>query len=304
MTTPERLINIFAYGNETHVHSMGWKAYERKGNDKDLFSFLHSRASIDHKTAERIKIRESIKWEKFNSMNRLNGTINILISYGLISDNDLYCITPIVNGNAIMEDIKDALYSASIPDYLKLYMTEDGFDFPNLIDDDYFKAIRILWNEKKYISCLKLVFSAVDTFGFVEYGDSGNGFTKWLDEFCDLQSIGVTSKELWELRNSLVHMTNLLSRKVIDGSVRQLIPSIASIGAAAIPSTGNSERFHVARFIIVILPKGIENWLVTYNKDREKISQFIDRYDTVISEARLVVSYRVDGEYSSWHPRS
>ena len=27
----ERLINIFAYGDETHVHAIGWRVYEREG---------------------------------------------------------------------------------------------------------------------------------------------------------------------------------------------------------------------------------------------------------------------------------
>ena len=46
--------------------------------------------------------------------------------------------------------------------------------------------------------------------------------------------------------------------------------------------------FHVARFVITVLPRGIEKWLVSYNRDRGRFTEFVERYDTVVSEARLV----------------
>jgi hypothetical protein len=45
--------------------------------------------------------------------------------------------------------------------------------------------------------------------------------------------------------------------------------------------------FHVARFVIAVLPKGIENWLRSYNREREKYAEFVERYDTIVSEARF-----------------
>ena len=283
----ENIVNIFAYGDETHVHSIGWRTYMRDGSDEELLTFLRSKVSVDHETAMRQDIREPIKWEEFNSMNRLNATTNTLMSNGIMSENDMYCITPIVNGKVKIDGIDDEFSPDQIPDYLTIYMTDDGLDFPNLIHDDYFQAIRLLWNEKKYISCLKLVFSAIDTFGFIEHGPHGNSFIRWLDDFCDLESLGVTSTELWELRNSMIHMTNLLSYKVRDGSVKQLMPSITSPENEVIPHLNGIKSFHTSRFLLEVLPKGIEQWLKTYNQNRSKIVQFISRYDTIVSEARM-----------------
>ena len=44
---------------------------------------------------------------------------------------------------------------------------------------------------------------------------------------------------------------------------------------------------HVVRFVIGVLPNGIENWLRSYNYDRAKFAEFVERYDTIVSEARL-----------------
>ena len=283
----ENIVNIFAYGDETHVHSIGWRTYMRDGSDEELLTFLRTKVSGDHETAMRQDIREPIKWEDFNSMNRLKATINTLTSNGIMSENDMYCITPIVNGMVKIDGIDDEFSPDQVPDYLTIYLTDDGFDFPNLIHDDYFRAIRMLWNEKKYISCLKLMFSAIDTFGFIEHGPHRNCFIRWLDDFCDLESIGVTSTELWELRNSMLHMTNLLSHKVRDGSIEQLMPTITSPENEVNPHLDGIKRFHTSRFLLEVLPKGIEKWFESYNQNRGKIIQFISRYDTIVSEARM-----------------
>ena len=66
----------------------------------------------------------------------------------------------------------------------------------------------------------------IDTLGFGEYGPVGNCFVTWLDEYCDMGQAGVTSPELWELRNSLLHMTNLDSNRVRSGAVEGLKPVI------------------------------------------------------------------------------
>lgn len=160
-----------------------------------------------------------------------------------------------------------------------------------LIKDDYFDAIHLLWNNGKHVSCLKLVFSAIDTFGYVEYGsDSPNCFAKWLDDYCDLEMIGATSDELWQLRNSLLHMTNLDSRKVRSGRTHRLFLRITHPERDIVPWVDGMKVLHVARFVITVLPKGIRNWLESYNRDREKFAEFVERYDTIVSETRVAVS--------------
>ena len=286
----ERLINIFAYGDESHVHAIGWRVYEREGTYDELIQFLRSKAVSDHRIAARSQLQESVERSDFDSMNRLDATVHTLISDGIMSENDIYCITHIFNDGVRYDEIVDAIKASRVPDYLDIYLTEHGLDFPSLLNDDYFEAIQLLWNNKKYISCLKLVFSMIDTIGFVEYGPCNDCFSRWLDEYCDLQSIRLTSSELWELRNSMIHMTNLESRKVRSGKTAQLLPRITHPDRELPEYFDGMKVFHVSRFLLVVLRGGLENWLTSYNRDRSKFSKFIHRYDTIASEARL--SYR------------
>ena len=96
-------------------------------------------------------------------MNRVNPFVGALAARGIAGEDSVYCVTHIVNGEARVDETRDAPKAGAVPDYLQIYLTEDGFDFPQLIEDDYFKAIHLLRKNRKYVSCLKLVFSAIDT---------------------------------------------------------------------------------------------------------------------------------------------
>lgn len=106
--------------------------------------------------------------------------------------------------------------------YLLEYMKPNGFDLPRLLNDDYFNAIRLLWNNKQYVSVMKLLLSFLDTVAYLDSGDTPGNFQKWLNNYADITSLDVTADELWELRNSLLHMTNSDSRKVARGEVRRI----------------------------------------------------------------------------------
>lgn len=285
----ERVVNVFAYGNSTHVHAVGWRVYEKSGTYNELTEFLRTRASYDHRIAARQDLPAPLLWRDFEVMNRVNPFVGSLVQAGITDENDICCVTHIINGEVRVEDIHDSESTEAVPDYLTAYLSEQGFDFPQLINDDHFEAIHLLWNNRKYISCLKLVFSTIDTLGFVAYGpDERNCFTRWLDDYCEFESLGVTSGELWELRNSLIHMTNLDSRKVNSGRTHRLQPRIAHPDRDVPPFVDGMKVFHVARFVITVLPHGIENWLDSYNRERGKFAEFVERYDTIVSEARLV----------------
>ena len=62
---------------------------------------------------------------------------------------------------------------------------------------------------------MKLIASFIDTMAFLEYGDVPGNFVRWLDTYAKIPSLGIKSAQLWELRNSLVHMSNLDSQKVL-----------------------------------------------------------------------------------------
>ncbi len=284
----ERVVNVFVYGNSTHVNAIGWRVYEKTGSYDDLTAFLRKSAIHDHRIAARQSLQDPLLWQEFEVMNRLNPFFYSLIQAGVSGENDIHCVTHIVNGEMRVDDIRDAESPEAVPDYLTGYLSEQGFDFPRLLNDDYFEAIHLLWNNRKYISCMKLVFSLIDTLAFVEYGpNERNCFTKWLNNYCEFRSLNVTSDELWELRNSLIHMTNLESRKVHSGKTHRLLPRIAHPDHDLSQFVDDMKVFHVARFVVTLLPQGIERWLDSYNQDRKKFGEFVERYDTIVSEARL-----------------
>src|SRR5690606_9143663 len=102
-----------------------------------------------------------------------------------------------------------------------------------LLNDDYFKAIKLLFNAGHHVSSAKLLMSCVDTLAFVEHGDVRGNFTDWLDAYVDLEPIGISALEVWEFRNSILHMTNLASRQVLAGKVSSIAPYIGR--AASMP---------------------------------------------------------------------
>jgi hypothetical protein len=109
-------------------------------------------------------------------------------------------------------------------DYFGKYFTSQGFDLPSLINDDFIVPIRLLFEKKYYISASKLLLIFIDSIGYVEFGESEvNPFKKWLTRYTDLSGVDVTPEELWEHRNSLLHMSNLDSRNIIKGKVKRLI---------------------------------------------------------------------------------
>jgi hypothetical protein len=170
-------------------------------------------------------------------------------------------------------------------DYVRKYLTKEGFDFPRLLHDDFFQAIRLLFNHQHYASATKLLMNFIDTVGFIEFGDAGgNTFVKWLNTYAELTAIGVTADELWEHRNSLLHMSNLESRKVIAGKARRLA---WLVGAGAPSSIDSPEyKFYNLSELIKILASALSRWFDSYNRDRSKFRIFFDRYDLIVSDGR------------------
>ncbi|QQO35868.1 hypothetical protein JJC00_09985 [Bradyrhizobium diazoefficiens] len=174
-----------------------------------------------------------------------------------------------------------------MPDYLVEYASENGFRFTELIHDDYFNGIRTPFNAKLYVSCSKLLMSCVDTLAFVEYGDVSGNFGKWVTVYVDLEPLSISADELWEFRNSVLHMTNLSSRKVIAGKVSPIMPCLGEAGFIR-PLTGSNAPKPFDLFgLIKAIGHGIGKWGEEYNADRGKLLKFIERYDTTISDRRV-----------------
>ena len=81
------------------------------------------------------------------------------------------------------------------------------------------------------------------------------------------------------------------------GRTHRLLPRIAHPNRELASFVDGMKVFHVARFVVTVLPQAIVKWLQSYNEDRGKFAEFVERYDTVVSEARLVstVASTVDG---------
>lgn len=173
-------------------------------------------------------------------------------------------------------------------DYFGKYFTSEGFDLPNLINDDFMAPIRLLYQNRHYVSATKLLLTFIDSVGYVEYGDSEkNPFTKWLTAYAILTEVGVSPDELWEHRNSLLHMSNLDSRKVLAGTVKRLMCYVGVL-PPGIPTETTEAKYYSLQHLIFSIANGCQRWFESYNEDRDKIELFVKRYDLIASDNRML----------------
>ena len=181
------------------------------------------------------------------------------------------------------EEVKSIEFQFS--DYLTHYMTEEGFDLSQLVNDDYLLAIKLLYNNRHYVSALKLLMSFIDTIAFLEFDDTHRNFQKWLDQYVNLSDLQIVSDELWEMRNSLLHMTNVDSRKVRKGDVQRLMFYIGTL-TKGLPDKTDEAKYFELMGLIRAVAYGVDRWANSYNIDRTKFQIFVDRYDRIISDSR------------------
>ena len=172
-------------------------------------------------------------------------------------------------------------------DYFGRFFTEDGFDFGGLLNADFFQPVRILFQNQHYVSATKLLVIAIDSISYVEFGDEPGTFIKWLDKYAELGKLGITVTELWEHRNSLLHMSNLDSRKVLTGSVRRLVTYVGEMPEAVKLDQSTTGYYNLQKLIFEF-GAACGRWIETYDKDREKIDSFVARYDLITSDARML----------------
>jgi len=172
-------------------------------------------------------------------------------------------------------------------DYIGTFFTDDGFDFGGLLKADFFEPVRILFQAGHYVSATKLLVVAIDSVSHIEYGDAAGSFVRWLDKYAKLDSLGITSEELWEQRNSLLHMSNLDSRKVRAGKVRALVTYVGDL-PSDVELDQSTTGYYDLRKLLLEFGYACERWIRTYDEDRSKIDSFIDRYDLIASDARML----------------
>ena len=173
-------------------------------------------------------------------------------------------------------------------DYFGTYFTEEGLDFTGLLNADFFQPVRILFQNQHYVSAAKLLVIAIDSVSFIEYGEiKENVFIKWLNEYANISDLGISSEELWEHRNSLLHMSNLESRKVKSGKTRKLVAYVGEMHPDVELDESTTGYYNLQKLILEF-GQACGRWCLTYGKDREKIHSFVERYDLIASDARML----------------
>jgi len=310
----EKIFNIFPIFEGDLYIRIGFRVHEMEGTDEEKINFLLSRVEQDITEMIFIDLPENftvklpdgavIKGLTHESYDTLlhNGTDGLLYEpiFHLFDapENPLSVSTSIVDGQVKIdktihfETTPKAPFTKRLQEevpnyYLSEFMTKEGFAMDEMINQDFSKAIRLLFNNKHFASCLKLLMSTIDSIAFLEFGDvpKKNIFKDWLIEYCNFSSLNISEDELWEYRNSLLHMTNAYSRKVINKQVSPLQFYVSAEDRPDLKSNVESKYFNLKRLISVI-SDGISQWAESFNKNRGKFAAFCDRYDLIVSDSR------------------
>jgi hypothetical protein len=307
----EKIFNLYFYSNNNIINKVGAVCHELEGTTSSKINFLKCRVNIDYKNAMIFDIPEFI--ESINSsliINSIDYTTyrdlcnsgNALIIFENVfqvydaPENPLVIISPVVDGLLRYDGVENIITAKMFSpnkiriinqeDWLKIYFDNNGLHIDRLINDDFFEPIKLLYNQKYYVSSIKLLVICIDTISYLEYGDITGAFIKWLDNYCSINELEITSVELWEFRNSLLHMSNLDSRKVKKKIVRRLMFYVSDVNTNY--SIGSKDCKYFKYFDLVnIVSLGIVKWGETYNSKPNKIIEFINRYDRIISEKRM-----------------
>lgn len=308
----ETIFNFFPICDDNIITQIGFRVHEFEGTDQEKYDFLLSRVKIDAKEMVIYNISDNYKvelpdgekisgitHERYNNFLH-NGTEGILYEpiYKTFNaqKNPLTVSTMYSNGEIKItkQEFFDGNLKATftekitekIPNYyLTEFMTDEGFDLGELIKTDFLDSINILTGKNKFVSAIKLLMAAIDTIAFIEYGDVNNNFKDWLDKYCSLEKLKISSEELWEYRNSILHMTNSFSRKVINKRVKQLSFYVSEGDIEYL--TGNSHlKYFNFKSLYENIIVGITNWCESYNTDVNKFELFCARYDSIISDNR------------------
>lgn len=292
----EVIYNLFVYTDGKIVTDLGFVQYKivEDSSDEKKIEFLRARALLDHGSAYKAKVvSPEINLESYYSKHRLGTAIAMFEEFFQLVNappDPLFAMTVVENGEIKVGDsytgskldLSDK--TAGFVDYLVHYTSDKGIDFEQMFEDDYFKAIKLLFNNGFLVSSAKLLMVFVDTVAFVEFGDEQGSFVNWLDTYTSLSSIDLEASELWEFRNGVLHMSNLHSRRVLSGKVQRIVPCV-NLRETFFDEVRKEKQFDLLSLIEIIVA-GVAKWIETYNVDRTKLEKFVERYDTVISDAR------------------
>lgn len=300
----EKVFNLFLIGDEKTISQIGCMTHILDGSDEEKRAFLSSRVEEDLKTAERLPLKTPISWEYNHGTQRIKNDISLFEPFFQehnAPSNPFSVRTAVVNEKIKIDRVHwgdeplplhgseadNEHFGKASFDYLSAYIKDGNFDVIRLLYDDHYEAVKILFNQGKLVSSLKLLMIFIDTIGFLEFGyhRGPRNFIMWLDSYADLSALGITSAELWEFRNGVLHMTNTESDKNREGHVDRLIPRISTGGIHKLPTVPGFKHFE-ALDLIQAVGNAVAKWVQTLNEQREKFPEFITRYDTLMSDTR------------------
>lgn len=292
---------------EQRVGFLGHIRYDVDGTDQDKIAYLKVAAERDYKKATLTKAPAGLTIAAYTARSRV-GTALELFDYVFESHETrtpLSAMTIILDGKPAinyvsdhapldMGDVNKEMGAKSVmDDWLVKYKTGDTFHYAELINDDFLLAYKLLYNNRHYASATKLFMSCIDSIAHVEFGYDKKPseravFSRWLDAYVDLKPIGVTADELWELRNGMLHMSNLDSSKVLKKKTRRISISIGDVPGEAQGTFDGVQYFNLQSFYLAVC-EGIGNWLQTYADSYDKFLIFVERWDRTISDSRMAL---------------
>jgi hypothetical protein len=300
----EDAFNLFLFIERGVVNGLGVVVHRLEGTDEQMIARMRDAVGRDLVVCKRFALSEPFQHlssEEYSVLCRIGRQPElfepIFASYGA-GQHPLYGVTPVIDGEIVI-DVQDShgplllgkfqghpkLGLGVMPDYLEVYSTPAGLDLGALINDDYFMAIKLLFTSGRYVSCMKLLVSFIETVAFLEFGDTAGTFVLWLEKYAQIRSLGVTAPQLWELRNSLLHMSNLDSRRVSSGRETRISFFVGKRGSPAMRDM-NLLYFNLTDLLATIAD-AVSKWVDSLSADSEKLRNFVQRYDRVISDARV-----------------
>jgi len=299
----EHIYNIFLFFQDDICSTIGYKAHAHSGSDKDGFERLKARLSNDLQEAVKMKLKRPFSRSEYNARCRLGEGHHLCEDvFTAVGANaaPLFVITPVKDdamffnyssmSSAIdINDVSAKLGAKGVmDDWRTRYTNETGVNISQLIHDDYFLAFKVTFNAGLFVSAMKLLVSCIDSLAYIEYGTDDGAFVRWLEAYADLTQIGVTAIELWELRNGLLHMTNINAKKVRQNKVRRIS---FRVGGSPDYLRDGADGIHFFDFhgLIQVFAEAQCRWIETYNSDRSKFAKFVERYDETISDSRIAL---------------
>lgn len=181
----ETVYNLYLIADaQERIGHLGHILYEVEGTDDEKIAFMRTAAERDYKKATLIKAPLGLTLDAYNARARLGSGLELFKHvFEQQKSTQLLAITTIILDGipAInyttdfsptnMADVNEKLGAPGVmDDWLIEYSKTGTFDFAELINDDYLKAYKLLFNNQHYTSATKLFLSCIDSLAYVEYG--------------------------------------------------------------------------------------------------------------------------------------